>query len=293
MKTEYAIGLDYGTNSVRALLVDVSNGAEIAASVWNYAHGTQGVILGRDPTLARQHPADYLEGAQTTIQAVLETARQTRADFAPEQVIGIGVDTTGSTPLPVDESGSPLAFQEAFATIPTRSRGCGKTTQASTKRARITELARQIRPQYSPNAAARIRANGISPSCGTAFETSTKKFSMRRIVGSNAPTDSGDFNRNSSAQDLTIGVCAAGHKAMWNSDWGWPDADFLSALHPKLRRASRAFVDESRNRRKVCRRTHRRMGAENRTSRRDTRGGWRFRRTSGRRGRGHRARNTR
>ena len=59
MAAQYTIGLDYGTNSVRALIVNVANGAEIAAAVWNYAHGTQGVILSRDPNLARQHPADY------------------------------------------------------------------------------------------------------------------------------------------------------------------------------------------------------------------------------------------
>ena len=55
---KYTIGLDYGTNSVRAIVVNVANGSEVAASVWNYTHGTHGVILSRDPTLARQHPAD-------------------------------------------------------------------------------------------------------------------------------------------------------------------------------------------------------------------------------------------
>ena len=56
MSNQYTIGLDYGTNSVRALIVNVANGAEVAAAVWTYAHGTQGVILSRDPNLARQHP---------------------------------------------------------------------------------------------------------------------------------------------------------------------------------------------------------------------------------------------
>ena len=56
----YTIGLDYGTNSVRALIVNVANGREIATAVWNYSQGTQGVILSRDPNLARQHPADYV-----------------------------------------------------------------------------------------------------------------------------------------------------------------------------------------------------------------------------------------
>ena len=71
MAMKYTIGLDYGTNSVRALIVNVANGAEVSAAVWTYAHGNQGVILARDPNLARQHPADYLQGAEITIKRAL------------------------------------------------------------------------------------------------------------------------------------------------------------------------------------------------------------------------------
>jgi L-ribulokinase len=63
MSAKYTIGLDYGTNSVRTLLVSVANGREAATAVWGYEHGEQGVILARDPNLARQHPADYAKGA--------------------------------------------------------------------------------------------------------------------------------------------------------------------------------------------------------------------------------------
>src|SRR5438270_5155063 len=115
---KYSIGLDYGTNSVRALIVNVSNGREVAAAVWNYAHGEQGVILSRDPNLARQHPADYVSGAEATIKKALAIARRAVRGFKPEQIIGIGVDTTGSTPLPVDSNGHPLAFNRRFAKNP-------------------------------------------------------------------------------------------------------------------------------------------------------------------------------
>ena len=77
MSAQYTIGLDYGTNSVRALIVNVANGAEVAAAVWGYSHGTAGVILSRDPNLARQHPADYLKGAEVTIKQALATAKKT------------------------------------------------------------------------------------------------------------------------------------------------------------------------------------------------------------------------
>src|SRR5512147_302931 len=111
----YAIGLDYGTNSVRTLLVNVANGREVATAVWGYEHGDTGVILSRDPNLARQHPADYARGAEVTIRKAIREAQKTVRGFKPEQVIGIGVDSTGSTPLPVDRDGRPLAFQKKFA----------------------------------------------------------------------------------------------------------------------------------------------------------------------------------
>ncbi len=114
----YTLGLDYGTNSVRALLVDTANGREIGTAVWTYEHGTEGVILSRDPNLARQHPADYLKGAEVTIKKVLAGARRRIRGFKAAQVVGIGVDTTGSTPLPVDTKGKPLAFQARFAKKP-------------------------------------------------------------------------------------------------------------------------------------------------------------------------------
>src|SRR5689334_5927532 len=118
MSARYTIGLDYGTNTVRALIVDVANGAEVASAVWGYEHGTEGVILSRDPNLARQHPADYVKGAEVTIRQALAAAGKFVRGFKPEQVAGIGVDTTGSTPLPVDEKGQPLAFQKKFANNP-------------------------------------------------------------------------------------------------------------------------------------------------------------------------------
>src|SRR6185295_1332122 len=115
MSLRYSIGLDFGTNSVRTLIVNTANAREVATAVWNYSNGTQGVILSRDPNLARQHPADYVTGAGVTIKKALATARKTVKGFRPDQVIGIGVDTTGSTPLPADRDGYPLAFQRRFA----------------------------------------------------------------------------------------------------------------------------------------------------------------------------------
>ena len=90
----------------------------MATAVWNYEHGHQGVILSRDPNLARQHPADYVKGTEVTIKKALAAAQRNVRGFKPEQIIGIGVDTTGSTPLPVDANGRPLAFDQRFTKNP-------------------------------------------------------------------------------------------------------------------------------------------------------------------------------
>jgi L-ribulokinase len=83
MPEKYTIGLDYGTNSVRALIVNVANGREAGTAVWNYEYGTAGVILSRDPNLARQHPADYIKGAEVTIKKALADAKKNTRGFLP------------------------------------------------------------------------------------------------------------------------------------------------------------------------------------------------------------------
>src|ERR1044071_3364557 len=98
MIPNYSIGLDYGTNSVRTIIVNIANGREVATAVWNYAQGDHGVILSRDPNLARQKPAEYVTGTEATIKKALAAARRDVPRFKPEQIIGVGVDTTGSTP---------------------------------------------------------------------------------------------------------------------------------------------------------------------------------------------------
>jgi L-ribulokinase len=101
-----SLGVDYGTNSVRALAVDTATGQELGLSIYNYEHGHQGVLLDpRDHHLARQSPADYLTGLERTIRGALQ-----QAGASPESVVGIGVDTTGSSPIPVDATNVPLAL---------------------------------------------------------------------------------------------------------------------------------------------------------------------------------------
>ncbi len=235
MNPQYTIGLDYGTNSVRALIVNVANGAEVAAAVWTYAHGTQGVILSRDPNLARQHPADYVQGAETTIKQALATARKKVRGFRAEQVIGIGVDTTGSTPLPVDKNGQPLAFQKKFANHPAALAWLWKDHTGVDEAAEITALAKKLRPQYLAK-------------CGGTYSSEwfwSKILKCRRVApevfqAAHAWVELADYvpaalTGTEHPDAFTAGVCAAGHKAMWNTAWGgYPDERFLQKLDPQL-----------------------------------------------------------
>ena len=106
------------------------------------------MVLSRDPNLARQHPADYLEGAAITIKQALAHAKKNHRGFSADQVIGIGVDTTGSTPLPVDAEGQPLAFQKKFAKNDAALAWLWKDHTGVHEAAEITELAQKIRPEY-------------------------------------------------------------------------------------------------------------------------------------------------
>ena len=114
-ETKFTLGLDYGTNSVRAVLVDVTDGRELGTSVYEYETGQAGIILDpADHNLARQNPADYVKGIEVTVTEVIKQAKKAEKDFDPADIIGIGVDTTGSTPLPVDKGGTPLAMLDDF-----------------------------------------------------------------------------------------------------------------------------------------------------------------------------------
>jgi L-ribulokinase len=233
--TKYTIGLDYGTNSVRTLIVNVANGREVASAVWNYEHGTQGVILSRDPNLARQHPADYVTGAEVTIKKALALAKRAVGGFAPDQVIGIGVDTTGSTPLPVDRNGRPLAFDRRFAKNPAAMAWLWKDHTGVAEAGEITALARKIRPQYLAKCGGTYSSEWFFSKILHCLRTSPEVFDAAYLWVECADWVPATLTGTEAPDKLTIGICAAGHKGMFNdARGGYPDAEFLAQLDLKL-----------------------------------------------------------
>jgi len=235
MSAQYALGLDYGTNSVRTLIVNVANGKEVATAVWSYEHGTAGVILSRDPNLARQHPADYVKGAEVAIKKALADARKNVRGFKPEQVIGIGVDTTGSTPLPVDANGQPLAFQKKFTKNPAAMAWLWKDHTGVAEATEITELAKKIRPQYLAKCGGTYSSEWFFSKILHCLRTAPEVFDAALTWVECADWVPAMLTGTEAPEKLVVGVCAAGHKAMYNDTWGgYPDVEFLGQLDVKL-----------------------------------------------------------
>lgn len=235
MASQYTIGLDYGTNSVRALVVDVANEHEVGTSVWNYEHGKAGVILSRDPNLARQHPADYIKGAEKAIIGALADAKKNTRGFSPGQIVAIGVDTTGSTPLPVDKNGQPLAFNKRFAKNPAAMAWLWKDHTGVAEAGEITGLAKKVRPQYLAKCGGIYSSEWFWSKILHCLRVAPEVFDAAHSWIELADYVPAALTGTEAPDKLTVGICAAGHKAMYNESWGgYPDAEYLSQLHPKL-----------------------------------------------------------
>lgn len=221
------LGFDYGTNSVRALLVDANTGKELATSVFDYPSGEAGILLDpRDPHLARQNPMDYLAGFVATTRDVLRGVQ-------PSDVVGIGVDTTGSSPLPVDRHNNPIS-----QALPKNLAAYCWLWKDHTSHAEAAEITRVATERGEPYLA---KCGGVYSSewfwskilhCArTAPEVFEAAYSWveccdwitSRLAGINDP------------HAIMRSVCAAGHKAMYSSDWGGlPSKEFLRALDARL-----------------------------------------------------------
>jgi L-ribulokinase len=235
VSAKYTIGLDFGTNSVRALVVNIANGKEAGTAVWAYQHGEAGVILSRDPNLARQHPADYIKGAELAIRNALRDTKKNACGFAPEQVIGIGVDTTGSTPLPVDANGQPLAFNKRFAKNPAAMAWLWKDHTGVAEAAEITALAAEIRPHYLAKCGGSYSSEWFWSKILHCLRAAPEVFDAAHSWVELADFVPAALTGTQGPEKATAGICAAGHKAMYNDAWGgYPDAEFLSKLDPKL-----------------------------------------------------------
>ncbi len=215
--------------------MEVASGQEIATAVSDYQRGDAGVLGDpANPHVARQHPADYHDSMVACVRAALEQARSIPG-FAPEGIIGIGVDTTGSTPLPVDAEGTPLALKPQFADNVDAMAWLWKDHSSMDEAEKITGLAAEHRPQYLARSGGTYSSEWFFAKIWHCLNVAPEVFAAAHswvefcdyipalLVGDTRP------------ERLKRGVCSAGHKAMFSTEWGGlPDTAFLGLLDPRL-----------------------------------------------------------
>ena len=231
----YSIGVDYGTNSVRALVVDCTNGHELAVCVVPYPSGHQGILLDpADHHLARQNPGDYVYGLEASICGALKEASK-QPGFSAKQVIGIGVDTTGSSPIPVDEKNSPLAMQSAWKENLAAQCWLWKDHTSYCEAAEITAKAAQHRPHFIAKCGNTYSSEWFWSKIWHCLNTAPDVFEAAYSWVELSDYIPAVLAGVTDPRKVQRGICAAGHKALYSDEWGGlPDQEFLSLLDPKL-----------------------------------------------------------
>ena len=232
----YTIGLDYGTNSARALVVDCADGREIGTAVVDYPSGNQGILLkSSDHHLARQNPADYVFALEKATLLALEAARAAEPSFSNDQVVGIGMDGTGSSPLPVDQSNMPLASAPQFSENLNAQCWLWKDHTSIPEAGAITETAAKLRPQYLAKIGGTYSSEWFWAKIWHCLKVDAAVFDAAYSWVELADFIPAVLAGVTDPLAIRRGVCMAGHKALYAEDWGGlPDKEFLSALDPKL-----------------------------------------------------------
>jgi L-ribulokinase len=231
----FAIGVDYGSNSVRALVVDVADGSEIATHVYNYPSGEAGVLLDpKDPNLARQNPADYIEGFYRSVGPAVAAAQRHRG-FRGGRVVGIGVDTTGSTPIPMARNGMPLGMCPEFKNHLAAQSWLWKDHTAHAEAAEITDKARHDGAGYLTRCGGTYSSEWYWSKILHCRRTAPKVFAAAHAWVELADFIPAFLTGNLDPGTLPRGICAAGHKALYDARWGGlPEKSFLARLDPAL-----------------------------------------------------------
>lgn len=228
MTKKYSIGLDYGTESGRAVLVDVSNGIIVAQSTKVYTHGVMDEYLPNGTKLpmdfALQHPMDYLEVAEVTVQAVLK-----EAGISAEDVVGLSTDFTSCTILPVDAEGTPLCVKPQFIHNPHAYVKLWKHHAAQPEANRVTELAEGRSESFLARYGGKISSEWMLPKVMQILDEAPEVYDAADYI-----MEAGDWLNMMLTGEVRRSSCMAGYKGMWHKQDGYPAKDFLAQLDPKL-----------------------------------------------------------
>ncbi len=229
MQKKYAIGVDFGTLSGRAVLVELDTGNEIATAVKEYPHGVMDEYLpGGEVKLehdwALQHPQDYLDVFAQTIPAVLK-----ESGVSPEDVIGVGVDFTSCTMLPIDKLGKPLCFDKKYESNPHAYVKLWKHHAAQDEANNLNKIAEERGEEFLKLYGGKISSEWLIPKIWQILDEAPEIYEQAdRFMEA---TDwvilqlTGQEKRNS---------CTAGYKAIWHKQMGYPSKEFFKALAPRM-----------------------------------------------------------
>lgn len=227
----YVLGVDFGSDSVRTILVDATNGQEKATSVFEYPRWKKQLYCNMQANQFRQHPLDYIEGLEYTIRKCLETVGATVA----EEVKAISVDTTGSTPVATDKSGTPLALLPEFAENPNAMFVLWKDHTGVGEAAEINAHAAKFETNYLQY------VGGIYSSewfwAKLLHVLRADETIQQHLYSFVEHCDWIPFllTGGTDVHQMKRGVCSAGHKILWAEKWGGlPPNDFFASLDPLL-----------------------------------------------------------
>lgn len=229
MGKKYTIGVDYGTQSGRAVLVDLSNGHEVADHVTPYPHHViderlpgSGIKLEHDWAL--QHPGDYLEVLRKSVPAVLK-----QSGIDPSGVIGLGIDFTACTMLPVDTKGQPLSFDPELADNPHSWVKLWKHHAAQPEADKINAIAAERGEAFLPRYGGKISSEWMLAKIWQILDEAPDIYDRTdRFL------EAADWVISQMTGTIARNSCTAGYKAMWHKQEGYPSKDYLKALDPRL-----------------------------------------------------------
>ena len=238
----YVIGLDYGSDSVRAVLIDTENGQELASDVCHYKRWKNKQYCNPSINQFRQHPLDHIEGLESTIKNIVSVSK-----VDPSLIKSICIDTTGSSPVPVTEDGTPLALTAEFAENPNAMMVLWKDHTAINEANEINELA------------ASWGGEDFTKYEGGIYSSEWFWAKILHIAREDEAVRNAAYTWLEHCDLMTYLLiddkdlktfkrsrCAAGHKAMWHEDWnGLPPVEFLEKLHPYLAQLRGKLYDET------------------------------------------------
>jgi L-ribulokinase len=231
MTPKYVIGLDFGTDSVRALVVNAHTGVEVGSAVHNYTRWQDKLYCDAAANQFRQHPLDYLEAMENCIRKAVSELPQDIIN----NITGISVDTTGSTVVPVDKAGTPLALLPEFANNPNAMFVLWKDHTAQKEADEINKLSHIWPVDYTKYCGGLYSPEWFWAKVLYILRTDTSVRQHAYSWVEHCDWIPAILTGNTNPLALKRGRCAAGHKAMWHEDfYGLPAEDFLQALDPLL-----------------------------------------------------------